>query len=102
MAMTSQQVLTELEKLLRQYFPDDIGAPNSSWTQDNYKLDLYRLAQRAYKIVPADRVRMFFADDWSKCPERQLSDEDRIQLDRIADAWDAWQFGMLVDSGYYD
>ena len=100
--MTSQQVLTELDELLQQYFPDDSGAPRSSWTQGNYKLDLYRLARRAFDIVPADRIRMYLIDDWSQCPERQLSDDDKFQLDRIADAWDAWHFAMLVDSGYYD
>lgn len=100
--MTPRDVHARLDALLQQYFPDDPSDPVSSWNQPNYKIDLYRLACDAYEIQTADEIQRYIRDYWTQHPRRTIDQNDEDQLQHIVTAWDAWQFGLRVQSGYFD
>jgi hypothetical protein len=100
--MTPQDVHARLDALLQQHFPDDPSDAVSSWNQPNYKIDLYRLACDAYMIQTADDIQQYLRDYWIRHPFRTLDENDEAQLHNIVIAWGAWQFGLLVQSGYFE
>jgi hypothetical protein len=100
--MTPRDVYDRLDKLLQLYFPDDPSDSASSWRQPDYKIDLYRLACDAYGIQTADEIQRYLRDYWMRHPQRTIDENDREQLHDIVVAWDAWQFGLRAQSGYYD
>jgi hypothetical protein len=100
--MTPHDVRTRLDALLQLHFPDDPSDPASSWNQPNYKIDFYTLAHDSFQIQTADEIRQYIFDYWVKHPQRTLSENDFVELRLIVEAWDAWQFGFLAQSGYFE
>ena len=100
--MTPRDIYARLDVLLQRHFPDDPNDPVTSWGQPNYKVDLYRLACDAYEIQTADEIQRYIRDEWGRNRKRAIGQNDQEQLHEIVTSWDAWQFGLRVQSGYFD